>query len=276
MPSATGSVQKKCAICGGCCGSSACSCETSCLDTPRNISDTMPVMTLPRPTIVIFDMDGTAVRHVNPALLHILEWMDDISFLLVRFFRWLLRRRAQGPILPPGEEPKAQRPPRLLVHRALHKFRRKSVEQIVQPCPGLFEVLEFLKMRGIPLALISNGLGSGYGHEIMEKFALEQYFPSSVFREDSPKSKPSPEPLKLALERLNISPKSTDVIWYIGDRHKDVTAALALRNLIPAKVEPIAFGLNAAIAVLEKGVSPDHIIMSFYDMRDRLEDLFQA
>src|SRR5690606_26566168 len=121
----------------------------------------------------------------------------------------------------------------------------------VQPCPGLFDVLEFLKSRDIDIALVSNGLGKGYGHEIMEKFGLGRYFRASVFREDIRKSKPDPEPLLLALQRLGISPNQTDTIWYIGDRHKDIHAALALRRLIPAAVEPIAYGVNAGVAVLK-------------------------
>ena len=39
-------------------------------------------MTLERPTIVIFDMDGTTVRHINLMLLHILEKLDDFGYLL--------------------------------------------------------------------------------------------------------------------------------------------------------------------------------------------------
>lgn len=230
-------------------------------------------MKLPAPSIVIFDMDGTAVRHVNPRVLHALEILDDASFKMVKFGSWLTRRHAQGPILTPEDERIIKKKlPRRLVHRALHHLRRKEVDQIVQPCPGLYEVLDFLTARNIPLALVSNGLGKGYGHDILEKFDLEKYFRATVFREDIRKSKPNPEPLLLALERMNVPVAANDVIWYIGDRHKDVTAALALRERVPAGVVPIAFGLNASVAVLEKGLAPDHIVMSLFDMLERLRD----
>src|SRR5690606_36296580 len=97
-----------------------------------------------------------------------------------------------------------------------------SVEQIVQPCPGVFEVLKLLKERGIPVALVSNGLGKGYGHEIMETFHLEPCFQAAVFREDIRQRKPHPEALLLAVERLGLKPGKNDVIWFIGDRHKDI------------------------------------------------------
>ena len=30
-----------------------------------------------KPTVIIFDMDGTTVRHVNPAFLSALEFLDN-------------------------------------------------------------------------------------------------------------------------------------------------------------------------------------------------------
>lgn len=227
-------------------------------------------MSLKRPTIVIFDMDGTSVRHLNPKILHILEKMDDASYRITKFFDWVFMRGAKGPILPADEmEERSKKMPRLLVHRALHKMRRKPVEQIVEPCPGIFRFLRLLKEHDIPTAIVSNGLGKGYGHDIMEKFGFWPYFRAAIFREDIHKSKPHPESLLLALKSMEIEPTADDVIWYIGDRHKDVTASLAAGKVLPALVQPVAYGMNAAAAVIEKGVGPDHIIMSYYDMHSR-------
>lgn len=226
---------------------------------------------------MIFDMDGTTVRHVNPRVLHALEVIDDLSFKTVKVASWITRRKAQGPIITPEDERAHKRKlPRRLVHRALHHLRRKEVDQIVQPCPGIFEVLDFLKSKNIPIALVSNGLGKGYGHDILEKFDLAKYFGATVFREDIRKSKPDPEPLMLGLERLGVTLTDKDIVWYIGDRHKDITAALALRARIPAGVVPVAYAVNAAVAVIEKGLSPDHIIMSYYELCEQLQDLLNA
>src|SRR5262245_17388447 len=109
-------------------------------------------MSLLRPTIVIFDMDGTAVRHVNPRLLHILEVLDDCSYKLNRAWSWAFRRGRKGPIVPPGEAADPKKLPRLLVHRAIHKVRRKEVDEIVQPCPGLYDVLGFLRDHNVETA----------------------------------------------------------------------------------------------------------------------------
>jgi len=230
-------------------------------------------MSIEKPTIVILDMDGTAVRHINPWVLPVLERLDDAYYVLAKFFGWFFRRRAKDPLLPPPEHIPPRRKPRLLVHRALHKVRRKEVGQIVEPCPGIYDVLDFLRAHDIPMAMISNGLGQGYGHDVMTKFELEDYFGATVFREEVHKSKPSPEALLLALKRLNVTPGKDDVIWYIGDRHKDVVAAQMLEGHIDGRAVPIAYGMNAAVAIIEKGFPPENIIMSYYDMHARLEKL---
>ncbi len=229
-------------------------------------------MTLPRPTIVLFDMDGTSVRHINPLFLHILEWMDDTAFKIRKFFNRILLRNIKSYTLD-LDNLQPRKTPRLLVHRAIHKLRKKPVEQIVEPCPGIFYVLELLKSHNIPMALASNGLGKGYGHDILEKFDLAKYFRATIFREDIKRSKPNPELILLALQKMNLDLKPEDVIWYIGDRHKDVIAVLAAQNHLPCPIVPIAYGFNAAVAVLEKNIGADHIIMNYVDIYARLDKL---
>jgi phosphoglycolate phosphatase len=230
-------------------------------------------MTLAKPTIVIFDMDGTAVRHINPRLLHILEFLDNLSYKTTKLFKWAFHRGGRGRIVPVWHEKRKQ--PRLLVHRAIHKFRRKPVEQIVEPCPGLFQLLELLEQKHIPLALVSNGLGSGYGHEILQKFGLDRYFKITVFREDIQNSKPHPEPILTALSMISPETKKEEIVWYIGDRRKDVIAAQAAAAHTVCQIVPIAFGFHAATAILERNIGQDHIFMSFHDMYDQLIPMFE-
>jgi len=228
-------------------------------------------MKIEKPTLVIFDMDGTTVRHVNPRLLHVLEWLDDQAFKASRFFDWVLRRHAKGSMfLDVDKAGTSQKQPKLLVHRAMHKLRRKSVEQIVEPCPGVYAVLELLKAHEIPMALASNGLGTGYGHDVLKTFDLEEYFSATIFREDIRHSKPNPESILLAIRQTGVKLSEKDVIWYIGDRHKDVKAALAAAAHLPCKIEPVAYGVNATVAVIEKNIGHDHIMMSYHDMYVKL------
>ncbi|QQG37143.1 MAG: HAD-IA family hydrolase [Micavibrio aeruginosavorus] len=230
-------------------------------------------MSLIPPTIVLFDMDGTTVRHLHPRLLQILEALDDASHKAARFFSRTLKTKIDAP---PLVETRHGKRPKLLVHRAMHKMRRKDVDEIVEPCPGIYDVLDFLKSRNIRMGIVSNGLGKGYGHDILKTFDLEPYFNIAIFREDIRRSKPWPDPLLQALNGLDTPPGQGDVVWYIGDRRKDIQAALAAREHLPCPVVPIAYGLNAAIAVLENNVGNDNIIMAWADLMPRLRQSLQA
>ncbi len=221
-----------------------------------------------RPKAVIFDMDGTTVRHVNPRILGLLEFLDDLVFRSGKLFR----RQASLTSLPPPME----KPPRLLVHRMIHTLRRKSVEQIVQPCPGVLDVLELFKTQNIPMAIASNGLGKGYGDDILKKFDLEQFFQIAIFREDFKRAKPHPDGLLKALESLNVTYAEHDTIWYIGDRHKDVSAALAASELVTPRILPFSYGLNAAFAIFEKGQSPDQVILNYFDFLEKMKELIES
>ncbi len=226
---------------------------------------------LQKPTIVLFDMDGTTVRHVNPLLLHALERLDDASHKLAALFSRLFKRKIHSPALVEFHHGKRKK---LLVHRAMHKFRRKPVEEIVEPCPGIYDVLDFLQARGVRMGIISNGLGKGYGHDVLAKFDLEKYFEITIFREDISRAKPWPDPILRAVDDMAPKPGQDDHIWYIGDRHKDVKAALAAEIYLPCDIQPIAYTLNAAIAILEHNIGPDHIIMGWPDLEPTLAKLF--
>lgn len=232
-------------------------------------------MNIQKPTIVLFDMDGTTVRHINPALLHILERLDDWSYKMSSLFSKLTRQKVQHTHLVEFRDGKR---PKVLVHRALHKVRRKSVEQIVEPCPGIYGILDFLKGQDVRMGLVSNGLGKGYGHDILEKFDLAQYFEVTIFREDIKKSKPHPEPLLRALHALDTPPTKDDVVWYIGDRRKDIQAATAARNHLPCPVQAFGYGLHAMVGTLkaaQEQKNPPAFLVSWQDLEPQLEDLFE-
>ena len=233
------------------------------------------MMSLPRPTVVIFDMDGTTVRHLNPRLLGVMEWLDDMIFKISRLWTWLFEHKGKAPLVLEKPDHPIKPPKSIIVHKAIHKLRRKPVELLVEPCPGIYSVLSFLKTRKIPMALVSNGLGKGYGDDIVKRFGLDDYFPVTIFREDIRKSKPNPEPILQALGHIKEDLSAEDVVWYIGDRHKDVTAVKNAEKLLPCPIIPLSYGLNAAAAIIEKGYGPNHILMTYQDMHDMLEGLFQ-
>lgn len=230
-------------------------------------------MSLRRPTIVIFDMDGTTVRHLSPLLLHMLEFLDDLSFRVAQRLSRLTGKTLTPPrIVERGEDGTR---PRLAVRQALHRMvLRGHAERIVEPCPGIYAILAALQSRKVQLALVSNGLGSGYGHDILKAFDLGKYFEVALFREDIGRPKPQPDPLLAALKRLPAPPVQTDVIWHIGDRRKDILAAMAAQPYLPCPIEPLGYGLKAAATILEKNLGHDHIVRSYPELQKRLGTLF--
>lgn len=235
-------------------------------------------MSLRKPTIVLFDMDGTTVRHLNPWILSVLEWLDDAAHKIAGFFSRLFRRQIDTPPLVAFDREGKRR--KLLVQRALHRMRRKSVDQIVEPCPGIYEVLRFLQKNNVPMGIVSNGLGKGYGHDILETFDLGHFFSVQLFREDLTRAKPNPDPVLQALrglsEKAGKDINSDDVVWVIGDRNKDIKAAVAARAYTDAQIEPLGYNLNAALAILEHNLGPDHLFMGWVDLEAKLRKMFKA
>ena len=232
-------------------------------------------MSLQAPSIVIFDMDGTTIRHLNPKVLGLMEWLDDTAFSISKVWGKMFDQKkepkptAESPAGAPVKPPKA-----VMMHRALHKMNRKPIDLMVEPCPGIYTVLSFLKRKGIPMGLVSNGLGKGYGLDVIQQFDLKEYFDVTIFREDIHRAKPHPESFIKAVRQMGTHLGENDTVWYVGDRHKDVTAAQSASRHLPCTVIPIAYAVNAAIAILEKKYGPEHIIMSYHEMYKVLNQLF--
>jgi phosphoglycolate phosphatase len=217
---------------------------------------------------VLFDLDGTLVHHVNPRVLQMLEFLDDCSHRggrLVARFRLARRSRTA-----------TQRAPKLLVHKVIHKVRRKSVDQMLVPCQTMRNVLEHLRSEGVALGVVSNGLGRGYGHDVLDTFDLKKYFSAAVFREDVARGKPWPDSVLAALNGIGREIRRTDVIWYIGDQRKDIGAALAASQVIGHAIRPIALGARAALGAVEARLAPSQIMWSAADFERAVQSAFDT
>lgn len=165
--------------------------------------------------------------------------------------------------------------PKLLVHRAIHRVRRKTVEQMLMPCDTMRAVLEKLRAEGVTMAVVSNGLGRGYGHDVLKTFGLDKYFSAAVFREDVARGKPWPDSILAALGSLGRDLRRSDVIWYVGDQRKDVTAALAASQAAGRSIRPMALGARAALAAVEARLSPSQILWTAGDLERTIEVAFE-
>ena len=106
------------------------------------------------------------------------------------------------------------------------KLRRKVYESLwrkeVKLYSDVLPVLKELKRRRIKVGIVSSNIKSRL-KEILEYFNLEEYVDVYIGLGDYVHAKPHPEPILLALKKLNVNVKSE--VYYVGDMELDCLAA---------------------------------------------------
>jgi len=172
-------------------------------------------------TTALFDLDGTLLdsealilasfRHV--AVVHGLPGEDDESWRrgIGRPLRDQLARVASG-----AEEvgPMVET---FRVHNLAHH------DQLARPFPHAADVVRTLAARGVKLGLVTSKLhrGTDAGLHLL---GLEDAFGVVVCADDVVHGKPDPEPVRLALSRLDTSAEES---VFIGDSPHDMNAGRA-------------------------------------------------
>lgn len=161
---------------------------------------------------VLFDWDGTLVDSAEPTYRTYVSLFAGfgIAFDRHRFAEtyspnWQATYRGVG--LPEEDWPAADR-------RWLELFARETNALL----PGVRSALERLEAAGLLLGLVTSGDRSRVTAELAE-LEVGRFFRVVVCGGDLPLKKPRPEPLLLALERLEVS---TAEAAYVGDSPEDV------------------------------------------------------
>ena len=155
---------------------------------------------LPTPAAVLFDMDGT----LTEPLLDFPRIKADMGI-------------GNRPILEALAEMTAAERARAEAILLAHEDEAAARSTLN---PGCRELLAELAAHAVATALITrNSLSSV--KTVLERHCLE--FSVLITRADAP-PKPSPEPLRLALQRLGVSERDA---WMVGDGQYDVEAGLA-------------------------------------------------
>lgn len=89
---------------------------------------------------------------------------------------------------------------------------------------GGLEALVALRSEGIPLGVVTN-LPGWLALPMIAAAGLEGFFGVVVVYGMTRRRKPHPDPLLLALERLEVRP--SPAVWYVGDTDGDAAAARA-------------------------------------------------
>lgn len=168
---------------------------------------------------VLFDLDGTLI---------------DTNELIIQTFQTVLNERFPGkysretilPFLgPPLYETFQQVDPTQVddLIDAYRKWNMENHDAMVQAFPGVVETLENLHARGIKLAIVSTKR-----NEMIERalnlMNVRQYFTAVIGLDDVKNAKPDPEPVQLALSKLEVKPEHA---LMVGDNFHDIVAARA-------------------------------------------------
>ncbi len=122
-------------------------------------------------------------------------------------------------------------------------YREKYANENLPPLPNALKVLELLKARNIKAGVVSNKEGNTLRKEIKE-MGWNIYFECMIGSMDAVKDKPHPEPVYMALEKLNI--EKGNHIWFVGDTTVDIECAYN------SACTPILYGDKVAAPALEK------------------------
>lgn len=126
------------------------------------------------------------------------------------------------------------------------------------PIHGVMELLEGIKVRGIPQAVVSSSSHS-WVDGWLEKLGLRGFFADVICRGDAPRIKPAPDLYLAAAKRLAVDPCGCLVI---EDSHNGLLAARAagMRTwIVPNRVTA---GLDFSLA--------EKIVGNFQELREEL------
>lgn len=211
---------------------------------------------------VLFDFDGT-IMDTNQIIIN--SWQHT--------FRELLGEeqplsRILNTFGEPLEISMKKEFPDIPVEKSVNIYRDYHRERFVDSIeifPGIQDLIEKLGGLGYKLAVVTSRL-PGSTMQGLEKYGLERWFDEVITCNDTIKHKPDPEPVQLALDRLEVSAAEAVLI---GDSIFDISSAKG------AGVKSILVGWTAA----EKhqkihGINdPDYQIDEVDDVFGILEEL---
>ncbi len=204
---------------------------------------------------LLFDFDGT-VMNTNNVIIN--SWQHTFRTLenreeklenIVRTFGEPLEATMKKffPAVPVAES--------VEIYRSYH---RDNFGEMITVFPGMKELLHTLHEQEYKLGLVTSRL-KRTTMQGLEKYGLLPYFSAVVTADDTKKHKPDPEPVYIALEKLNASPEAS---MMLGDTMFDIGCA---RN---AGVASVLVGWAVAVTEEEKNGpdGPDHIIEKAQDL----------
>lgn len=190
-------------------------------------------MTVHAPAAVLFDLDGTLVDTAPDLLAAVNELRagEGLAPMSLAGFRWQVSRGARAMLaagIPAfadaGDEVQQAWVARLLATYGARVYRHSTL------FPGVADLLDGLRRRGIALAVVTNK-PERMAVELLAAMGLADDFPVVLGGDSLAERKPHPLPVLTACERLGVAPQAT---WFLGDDARDVEAGRAAGSLTVA------------------------------------------
>ena len=172
-----------------------------------------------QPTAFLFDLDGTLVDSLT-------DLVTAVNLLRHELFLPPLDAAAVRSYVGDGATALVRRalPAGLFTTARLERFLELYGQHLLdttRPYPGIPEFLA--RHRQQPLAIVTNK-PLGLTRKLLGGLDLDHYFPVLVGGDSCDEKKPSPLPVRLALEQLGVN--AADAVL-IGDHHTDLSAGRA-------------------------------------------------
>jgi putative hydrolase of the HAD superfamily len=125
--------------------------------------------------------------------------------------------------------------------------------------PGALETLEYLRARGVRLAMMTNGTAADQRRKI-ERFGFDRYFDRIIIEGEVGVGKPHPEVYTRALAALACAPAAA---WSIGDNLEWDVAGPQRLGVYGIWIDGRGVGVPA-----ESAARPDRIVRSITELRE--------
>jgi phosphoglycolate phosphatase len=227
------------------------------------VSTAVVDMKLPRPEMVLIDVDGRLVDSVPDLAYCVDAMMSELGMPErgeKRVRHWVgngverLVKRALVNQLD-GEPDEALFSKALPVFEALYRDNTSKRSRLYQ---GVKEALDFLKTTGVRLGCVTNKARQ-FTLPLLQDLGVHDYFEIIICGDMVERKKPDPMPLLQAAEQLETEPRAS---MMLGDSMSDVNAARAAGFQIVC----MSYGYNHGEDI--RDYDPDAVVDSMAEVKD--------